>query len=80
MEWLAFDQGPMLAAETAPQSQSQPVSLDDLTIAIQLADEALEGKTLPRAERAELTGLIYEMLVEGLPEATVLRFARAARK
>lgn len=47
-------------------------------LSLQLASEALGEKTLPPAKHAELVGLIYELLEEGLPEATVLRFARAA--
>ena len=46
-------------------------------IALQLADEALQGKVLATEKRAELVSLIYEMLEEGLPDAKVLRFARA---
>lgn len=81
LEWLAFNRGPMLKAdETATQSQSQPVSQDVLSIAIQLVEEALEGKALETAKRAELVALVYEGLVEGMPEAKVLRWARAAGK
>jgi transcriptional regulator with XRE-family HTH domain len=84
MEWLAWNKAPMKegpgVSETAPQSQSQAVRYDVLTVAIQLAEEALEGRTLPTEKRAELVGLIYEMLEEGLPNAKVLRFARAAMK
>jgi len=80
-QWLAFAQGGMLdTEETAAQSRSQSVRLEELTMAIQLVDEALEGKTLEAAKRAELVGLVYEGLVEGLPEATVLRWARTASK
>lgn len=67
-------------AETAPQSGSQPVRYDVLTVSIQLAEEALDGRVLPTEKRAELVGLIYEMLEEGLPNAKVLRFARTAIK
>lgn len=82
MEWLATGEGEMLedagVAETAATYGAQPVRLDNLTMALQLAAEALDGKELPPAKHAELVSLIYELLVEGLPEATVLRFARAA--
>lgn len=75
-----FDRVAEGIAKTAPQSHSQPVRLEELTMALQLVDEALEGKTLEAAKRAELVGLVYEGLVEGLPEATVLRWARTASK
>jgi hypothetical protein len=79
LEWLAFGTEPMKASEAVPQSHSQTVRLDALTIALGLVDEALDGKFLPREKRAELTGLVYDMLVQGLPEATVLRFIRAMK-
>jgi hypothetical protein len=68
------------AEETATQSQSQTVSHEVLSIAIQLVEEALEGKALETAKRAELVALVYEGLVDGMPEAKVLRWARAAGK
>ncbi len=63
-------------AEEPPPSQV--LRPEGLTIAIQLAAEALEGKYLPPPKLAELITLIYEFLEEGLPEAKILRFARAA--
>ena len=83
MEWLAFDQLPMLQKDdqkTAQQSGSQPVRYDVLRVALRLAEELAEGKVLSTEDRAELVGLIYEMHEEGLPEAKILRFARAAVK
>ena len=82
LEWLAFGIGPMYEKDykPAPQSPSQSVRHEELSMAIQLVDEALEGKTLETAKRAELVALVYEGLVEGLPEATVLRWARTATK
>lgn len=77
--WLVAGEGPMWETEIAQQSHSQPVRQEELTMALQLADEALEDKFLPREKRAELTALIYDMLVEGLPQAKVLRFVRAAK-
>jgi hypothetical protein len=80
-EWIAFALEPMLAdAKPASAIASQPVRHEELSMAIQLVDEALEGKTLMPAKRAELVALVYEGLVEGLPEATVLRWARTATK
>lgn len=79
MEWLATEEGPMLAKDLEGSSgPSQPMRPEGLTIAIQLAAEALEGKYLPPPKYAELVTLIYEFLDEGLPEAKILRFARAA--
>lgn len=66
------------AAKTAPDKASQGMRRDVLKIALQLASEALGEKELPPAKHAELVTLIYELLEEGLPEAKVLRFARAA--
>lgn len=77
MEWIATGEGEM-RAEPAPHGPSQPLRRDDLTMALQLASEALGDKELPPAKHAELVTLIYELLEEGLPEAKVLRFARAA--
>lgn len=67
-----------LLPEPASQSQSQPLRYEELTMAFQLLEEVLEGKSLPPAKRAELVSLIYEGIVDGLPEAKVLRWARAA--
>lgn len=86
LEWLATGIGDMYApswatnedpAQTAPGSASQPVRHEILIIALQLAAETLGEKELPVAKHAELVALIYELLDEGLPQAKVLRFARA---
>jgi transcriptional regulator with XRE-family HTH domain len=61
---------------SAETTMSQPLSNDALTMAVQLAAEALDGRSLPPPDYAELIGLIYEGLVDGLPEAKILRFAR----
>lgn len=76
LDWLATGEGPMLAKDTAASAMSQPLSAEALTMAIQLAAEALDGRSLPPPEYAELVGLIYEGLLDGLPEAKILRFAR----
>lgn len=77
MEWLATGEGEM-RVEPAPDGASQPLRQESLTMALQLASEALGNKVLPPHKHAELVGLLYELLEEGLPEAKVLRFARAA--
>lgn len=77
LEWMATGQGEMKrSAVPASQPASQSLSGESLTMAIQLAAEALDGRSLPPPDYAELVGLIYEGLVEGLPEAKILRFAR----
>ncbi|MFC5525261.1 helix-turn-helix domain-containing protein [Rhodanobacter ginsengisoli] len=87
LDWLATGEGDMYVARPnrveeppgkwASDEPSQPLRRDDLKIALQLATEALGEKELPPGKHAELVTLIYELLVEGLPEAKVLRFARA---
>lgn len=82
--WIVDGEGPRSRAEfsqfMAQQSRFQPVRYDVLKVALQLAEELTEGKVLSTEDRAELVGLIYEMHEEGLPEAKILRFARAAVK
>ncbi len=63
-----------------PPPPSQPVRPDALKLAVELASEALEGLA-PRPEvLAELTALVYAALVNGLPSADVLAFARPAAR
>lgn len=76
--WLVA--GEESVQETAQPSQSHPVRRDALKMAIQLAQEALDGRTLVPADYAELVDLIYEALVNGLPSAQVLAFARPAAR
>ncbi len=78
MEWLATGIGEMRGNpwDAAGEGASQAVRLQDLTVALQLAAEALGEKELPPGKHAALVSLIYELLVDGLPEAKVLRFAR----
>lgn len=74
--WVVTGKGTKLLRDEAPASPE--LRREELTMAIQLAAEALGGKTLPPDKYAELVSLIYEGLVEGLPEAQILRFARIA--
>lgn len=77
-EWIrAFEKGFFARARLATQIPA-PIRAESLRMALQLADEALAGRPLDAAHKAELVSLIYELLEEGLPEAKVLRFARAA--
>ena len=84
VHWLLTGQGPERLADLVAMgggpAGSQPLKSETLTIALQLASEALEekGLTLPTPKRAELVVALYELLEEGLPEAKVLRFARTA--
>ena len=65
---------------TTATAESQPVKTEQWTLAFQLVAEALDdnGLALPPAKRAEVTLLAYELLVEGLQQAKVLRFVQAA--
>lgn len=56
------------------------VQMDTLRIAVQLVAEVLNERDseLAAAKQAEAVTLAYELLAEGLPEAKVVRFTRAA--
>lgn len=56
---------------------SQDLQPDALTLAFQLVEEALEGRSLPPEKRAEMVQICYDLIAEGLPRAKVLRLARA---
>ena len=81
--WLLLNEGArspgLRISEPAPE-QSHTVKTDVLTIAIQLVGKTLDDKDLilPPSKHAELTALVYDLLIEGMPEAKVLRFARVA--
>lgn len=71
------------AAETRGTYTSQDLQPDILTLAFQLATDALaelgkQGKTLPPQKLAEIAKVAFELLEEGLPRAKVLRFVLAA--
>lgn len=59
---------------------SHPVKSEVLKIALQLVREVLEGanRALPPPKEAEAVQLAYDLIEEGLPQAKVLRFVRAA--
>lgn len=84
--WLLTGEGPERLAPGVREPRahygplSQPVSPEHLSIALELADEALQGLWLPRAQYAELVALIYQSLTQGLPYAEILDFARPAAK
>ncbi|UYC12252.1 helix-turn-helix transcriptional regulator [Xanthomonas sp. CFBP 8445] len=58
--------------------QSQAVSDEALTIALELADKVLGDGYLPRPRYARLVRLIYDGITQGLPVAEVLRFGERA--
>lgn len=57
---------------------SQPLRQPELRLALQLVAEALGPMRATPDQHAELVILVAEMLLEGLPEAKVLHFARRA--
>ena len=67
-------------AETAALYASHPVRHELLKVALQQVSEVVDSNRLPMSpdKRAELTLSVYELLAEGMPEAKVLRFVRAA--
>lgn len=67
-------------AEAAAQYVSHSVKRDLLTIAARLIIEDLDRRnvTLSAGELAEAVTLAYDLLEEGLPDAKVLRFVKAA--
>jgi transcriptional regulator with XRE-family HTH domain len=79
-QWLLLGEGRQSDSLDSGDLRSQPLKLDTLRLSLQLVAEELDAKglTLPPAKRAELCVLVYELLEEGMPEAKVLRFARAA--
>ncbi|MCP3048365.1 helix-turn-helix domain-containing protein [Xanthomonas euvesicatoria pv. allii] len=90
INWVLMGDGPdrletlqdngFAADETADAAPSQPPRLESLTLAIQLAEEALDGGRLEPADYAQLVSLIHDALVNGLPSAQVLAFARPAAR
>ena len=82
-EWLLFGEGEKSAAARgiAPAIEpSHPVKQPVLTSALQLVGSTLTDSELPMTpeKQAELVMLVYDLLEEGVPEAKVLRFVRAA--
>lgn len=73
------DKGPAAAA-SAMHPVSQPARPEEITMAVQLAEEALAGARLEPADYGKLVSLIYSALVSGLPGAQVLEFAKPAAR
>lgn len=84
--WVLTGKGPeqMTSVQSeepvAQGDPSQPLRPEALRVAIQLAEEALDGGQLEPEDYAELVTLIYDALVNGLPSAQVLAFARPAAR
>ena len=78
LEWLATGEGPMLTSEIAAPA----AALDEksLRTALELVEEALEGRQLAPALRAELVGHVYALIVAPgeLPSASISRLLRVA--
>jgi len=64
----------------AVPTQSQVLSQERLTLALQAVEDALTARkaTLPTPKRAEAVMLVYELLGTGLAEAEVIPLARRA--
>lgn len=77
LEWMATGVEP---AKPVPLVASQAVRPEVVSLAVQLAEEALEGKRLEPPDYGQLVSLIYDALVNGLPSAQVLAFARPAAR
>ena len=77
--WLLTGQGPeRLSGPTASDAAaSQDLSPEHLSIALELTEEALRGKWLPKREYAEVVAGIYAMLTQGLPYADILELTRS---
>ena len=64
---------PAEGATAITDSASQPVSGEDLTIAAELADEALRGQWIPKHRYYALVSEILDGMQKGLPYAEILR-------
>lgn len=85
--WLLTGEGSETEAQWGVREEravyaavSQDLSVETLSIALELADEALRGLWLPRREYAELVAGVYAMLQQGLPYADILELSRPATK
>lgn len=83
--WLLTGEGPerleaVAVAENPAGYGSQLVSEEHLTLALSQVIEVLQDKELPMppAKQAELVMAVAELHAEGIPEAKILRFVRAA--
>jgi len=82
INWLLTGAGPerLDSLRQASGHDSQGLRQPDLIMAVQLAQEALDGDTLAPPDYAQLVALIYDALVHGLPSAQVIALARPAAR
>ncbi len=80
LEWLATGKEPETPQNQGENVTSQILRREDVKLAVQLAEEALDGRRLGPADYAELVALIHDALVNGLPSAQVLAFAKPAAR
>ena len=80
LNWLITGEGPERLEDLGGAAPSHPVSQRSLTIALQQVEEVVAEHQLPMppARKADLTLAVAELIEEGMPEAKVLRFVRAA--
>jgi len=76
----AREEADLRVREEGPLYQSQAARSQDIKLAVQLTEEALDGGRLEPADYATLVSLIHDALVNGLPSAQVLAFARPAAR
>ena len=80
MEWLATGREPETPEKPVENSDFHGVRPEDISLAVQLAQEALDGDTLEPDGYGQLVALIHGALVNGLPRAQVVAFARPAAR
>ncbi|WP_343236540.1 helix-turn-helix transcriptional regulator [Stenotrophomonas acidaminiphila] len=76
----ALQDKPFAESGSVKEPSSQLPRMETLTLAVQLAEEALDGGKLGPADYGQLVALIHEALVNGLPNAQVLAFAKPAAR
>ena len=82
--WLYFGRGTMNNSQGStdpapePGAVSLPVRLDTLTLALQLASEALERERPTPEQQARVAALCYGLVEKGMKRADLLQFARSA--
>lgn len=82
--WVLTGEGPerlpaggRVSEEPASYASSQELSEETLSIALELTEEVLHGKWLPKREYAQVVAGIYAMLAQGLPYADILEMTRS---
>lgn len=59
------------------QQPGERLDRDALGVAIEIADEAIAGRRMSRAQYAELLAQVYEALQDGWPVGGLVPYARA---